>query len=156
MFLSGFFVFYFVSCFLIISKFKSTIFFLRYKRGGVCCVNRRHSHVNHETAPEYDPQQPVKVIFYDDANNLYGRAMVSPLPHKNIRFCNPVEEAAIAEEFLTYQGRNLDDEGNVGFILEVLSNEKKEKGKKRKKKRKKATLSPFFFVFYLAGDPKIS
>ena len=52
------------------------LFMEQYKRGGFCGVNRRHAEVNHEDAPGYDPEKPVKLGFYFDANNLYGEKKV--------------------------------------------------------------------------------
>ena len=129
---------------------NATVFYFyhRYKRGGVCCINSRHARVNHELCPGYNGDEPVQVGIYVDANNLYGRAMQAPLPYKNIRFCKPEEERAVAEEFLTHQGCHLDDNGDVGFVLEVLF-EEKNKSEKDKPSHKRSELKKIKLLFVI-------
>ena len=98
--------------------------FHRYKRGGVCCVNHRHAHCNHPCFPEYDASKPICLSFYLDANNLYGHAMTKPLPHKNIRFCTQKEEDILRVELTHHHGCHLENEGNVGWVFEVIKGKK--------------------------------
>ena len=45
--------------------------------------------------------------------------MSYPLAYKDLRFCDPVEQQRIAKEFLEYGGRNLSDDGDIGYGVEV-------------------------------------
>jgi hypothetical protein len=57
----------------------------------------------------YDPSKPSRYIQYYDANNLYGYAMVQPLPYGGFKFID-------VDTFRNEYDRN--DE-SVGYILEV-------------------------------------
>ena len=64
------------------------------KRGGLTFVGaRRYAKANNKHMGEgiYDKKQESSYIAYVDANNLYGWAMVQPLPYKDIKFayCPP-------------------------------------------------------------------
>ena len=45
--------------------------------------------------------------------------MSYPLAYKNLRFCDPAEQESIAKEFLENGGRNLPDDADVGYAVEV-------------------------------------
>jgi hypothetical protein len=50
-------------------------------RGGLSCVSKRFAQANDPAIPHlFDPSKPTKHILYLDANNLYGKAMMEPLP----------------------------------------------------------------------------
>ena len=64
------------------------------KRGGLTFVGaKRYPKANNKHMGElnYGKKQPSTYIAYVDANNLYGWAMVQPLPYKDIKFvdCPP-------------------------------------------------------------------
>ena len=63
------------------------------KRGGLTFVGaRRYAKANNKhMGGAYDSKQESSYIAYVDANNLYGWAMVQPLPYKDIKFayCPP-------------------------------------------------------------------
>ena len=58
------------------------------KRGGLTFVGaRRYAKANNKHMGDaYDSKQESSYIAYVDANNLYGWAMVQPLPYKDIKF----------------------------------------------------------------------
>jgi hypothetical protein len=59
----------------------------RMKRGGLCFVgSMRHVKANNKYLEDYDPSKPSTYIMYWDANNLYGWAMIQPLPYAGLEF----------------------------------------------------------------------
>jgi hypothetical protein len=50
-------------------------------RGGISCVSHKYAAANNPLVLEtYDPSQPSSYITFWDMDNLYGTAMVEPLP----------------------------------------------------------------------------
>lgn len=90
------------------------IFLIGGIRGGLSMVCGRYSHANNPLiSPSfpYDETKPQKYILYLDANNLYGKAMMEPLPTSNFEWMN--ESELLLENILA-----LPDDGNVGCIVE--------------------------------------
>ena len=84
------------------------------KRGGLTFVGaRRYAKANNKHMGDaYDNKQESSYIAYVDANNLYGWAMVQPLPYKNIKFeeINPTTLQTILET---------PDDSETGYFVEV-------------------------------------
>ena len=56
-------------------------------RGGLSMVSKRYSKANHPGLKcGYDPMKPLKFILFLDADNLYGKAMMEPLPVGGFRW----------------------------------------------------------------------
>ncbi len=55
-------------------------------RGGICYIAKRHARANHPDLPNYDPNQPIRLLIDIDENNLYGAAMVVPMPIGGFRW----------------------------------------------------------------------
>lgn len=57
------------------------LFLIQGIRGGLSAVSKRFSRANNpELCKGYDPNKPTRYILYLDANNLYGKAMMEPMP----------------------------------------------------------------------------
>lgn len=81
-------------------------------RGGLSMVSKRYSRANNpELGHLYNPNLPTKYILYLDANNLYGKAMMSSLPVGDF---NWMSENELNLDFIC----GLEDEGDVGCIVE--------------------------------------
>ena len=63
---------------------------------------------NNRYLESYDETKPENYLLYLDANNLYGFAMVQPLPYSNIKF-----DAVSIDDVL-----NTSDDNDVGYIVE--------------------------------------
>lgn len=61
---------------------------------------------------QYDPNKDSTFLMYLDANNLYGYAMMQPLPYSKFEWCNPLE-------FTRKKILTLNDEHLIGYIFEV-------------------------------------
>ena len=81
-------------------------------RGGLASVySSRLEIVNNSLLSNFDESKEPSSILYIDANNLYGGVMLHyPLPLKDFEI---VEEISL-DEIL-----NTDDEGDIGYIVEV-------------------------------------
>src|SRR6266516_3078894 len=82
--------------------------------GGVICIMNRYAKANHPSLPEYDENSPNKFIMYLDMNNLYGRAMIDPLPVSDFRF---LKRHKINNLYKTI--RTWPDDDEIGYALEV-------------------------------------
>ena len=61
-------------------------------RGGISMISNRYGKANNKYMEEkYDPSQPSKYLAYLDANNLYGWAMMKPLPVGDFKWLSPLE-----------------------------------------------------------------
>jgi hypothetical protein len=80
-------------------------------RGGVCVASNRYVEANHPALPDYDESKPNKHIRYDDANNLYGHAMVQKLPISDFRWAGNIE--VLTPEYIL----SIDDEDDYGMHL---------------------------------------
>ena len=61
-------------------------------RGGISIISNRYGKANNKYMDKkYDPSQPSKYLTYLDANNLYGWAMMKPLPVGDFKWMSPLE-----------------------------------------------------------------
>ena len=59
-------------------------------RGGICCISTKFARANNKYLEDYDASKSTSYIIYLDMNNLYGTAMVQPLPQRDFEFVNEV------------------------------------------------------------------
>ena len=52
-------------------------------RGGMSIACQRYSKSNIPNTKQYVPFEPECILYYFDANNLYGKSMMLPLPFSN-------------------------------------------------------------------------
>ena len=81
-------------------------------RGGISIITRRYAKANNKHLSEHDPEQPIFFIVYLDANNLYGYAMIQPLPTGEFKW---MSEQEIANLDVT----TIADDAETGYFLEV-------------------------------------
>ena len=81
-------------------------------RGGISVISHRHSQANHPSIPGYDATKENKQILYVDANNLYGCAMMMPLPTGDFRW----EDDEAVEKF---DASEWPDDGERGCIVKI-------------------------------------
>ena len=62
-------------------------------RGGISMISHRFAVANNPEVPDYDASKPTTWLQYLDANNLYGWAMMQPLPERNFRFLSENERS---------------------------------------------------------------
>ena len=81
-------------------------------RGGISMITHRFAQANNKYLKDYNPEQPSSFITYQDANNLYGLAMIQSLPVSDFKWMN--EKDIESFDVMTVQ-----DDVKVGYILEV-------------------------------------
>lgn len=80
-------------------------------RGGICHSVKRYVKANIPNIENinYEPNKPITWLAYLDCVNLYGKSMLSALPHKNFEWFND----------LSIDITQIDDDAPYGYILEV-------------------------------------
>ena len=93
----------------LLTDINQHLFVERGLRGGVTMVSKRFAKANNPLCAGYDPSKPTTWIIYLDANNLYGWAMLQPLPTGGFTKCNPSLDEVLATP----------DDASEGYLLEV-------------------------------------
>ncbi len=83
-------------------------------RGGVSMIPGRYSKANHKYLENFIPNEESKHIYYYDANNLYGYAMIQKLPIGGYRWVNGKEF-----EWKSKYYNMIEDHSSIGYIYEV-------------------------------------
>ena len=81
-------------------------------RGGICCISRKFARANNKYLGDHDASKSTSYIIYLDMNNLYGTAMIQPLPQKDFEFMNE-------EQLQNFDFRSVSVDSPTGNILEV-------------------------------------
>ena len=84
-------------------------------RGGICQAAHRYAKANNKYMKNYDKNIESSYIEYLDANNLYGWAMSQKLPVNDFKWIKKEELSKFNEDFI----KNYDENGNIGYFLEV-------------------------------------
>ena len=82
------------------------LFFERGIRGGISTIIHRHSRANNKYMIDFDPNKPSKYLIYLDMNNLYGHAMMQPMPEYGFEWLTNKEIAKLKLMQLDPFGRN--------------------------------------------------
>jgi hypothetical protein len=80
-------------------------------RGGITQCSKRHAKANNPLITDYDSEKQTSYIAYLDSNNLYGPSQSEALPLGEFEWVEDVESIGDI--------RNLDDNSEYGYILEV-------------------------------------
>lgn len=82
-------------------------------RGGVAMMTTRHAEANNPYIPEtFDENKPKEYLGYFDMNNLYGGAMLEPLPVGDFGWLTENEISQL-------DVMNIQKNSDIGYILEV-------------------------------------
>ncbi|KYM97826.1 hypothetical protein ALC62_11480 [Cyphomyrmex costatus] len=94
----------------LLTDIDMVLFVERGVRGGLSQCSHRYARANNAYVPSYDPSQPSTYLMYFDVNNLYGWAMMEPLPHGEFQWIDDVDY---------FDVMSVSVESNVGYILEI-------------------------------------
>ena len=98
-------------CLELITNPDMYLFFETAVRGGVSMISTKYSKANNpHVAETYDETKPTKYILYTDCNNLYGKAMMEPLPLGF--FC-------WVEDVNNFNVQAIPSDSDNGYVLEV-------------------------------------
>ena len=82
-------------------------------RGGICHAILRYAKANNKYMKDYNKDEEESFLRYNDANNLYGFAMIQPLPVNGFDWVEDLSK--IDEDFI----KNYNKDSDKGYILEV-------------------------------------
>ena len=75
-------------------------------------ISHRYAEANNKYLKEYNPEKPTTFVTYQDANNLYGEAMVQSLPVSDFKWLSDRELSSLNE-------MSVEDDADIGYFLEV-------------------------------------
>lgn len=96
----------------LLNDYNMYLFIEKGIRGGITsCVKRNATANNPYMGPDYDPTLPNSYLMYLDCNNLYGWAMVQPMPLKNFSW--------YIENLNEFDVTIIPNDSDIGYFLEV-------------------------------------
>ena len=84
-------------------------------RGGICQATYRYAKANNKYMKNYNKNIESTYIEYLDANNLYKWEMSQKLPVNDFKWIKKEKLSNFNEDFI----QNYDENGNIGYFLEV-------------------------------------
>ena len=99
----------------LITDYDMLLMIEKWIRGGICQTTHRYAKANNKYMKNYDKNIESSYIEYLDANNLYGWAMSQKLPVNDFKWIKKEELSKFNEDFI----KNYDENGNIGYFLEV-------------------------------------
>ena len=73
----------------LVTDIDQQLFIEKGMRGGISYIAYRHARANNKYMEFYNPEDDTTYIIYLDANNLYGWAMIQPLPYGGFKWVEP-------------------------------------------------------------------
>ena len=83
-------------------------------RGGICVTSKRHAVANNPLCPNFDINKLITWILYLDCVNLYGAAMMYPMPYGGFRWLSRAEI-----NLIDWQAQTLDQEIGYTYISDI-------------------------------------
>ena len=83
--------------------------------GGICQATYRHAKANNKYMKNYSKNIKSLYIEYLDANNLYEWTMSQKLPVNDFKRIKKEKLSKFNEDFI----KNYDENGNIGYFVEV-------------------------------------
>ena len=80
--------------------------------GGICYISRKFARTSNKYLDDYDASKLTSYIIYLDMNNLYGTAMIQPLPQRDFDFMNEVQQQ-------NFDFMSVPIDSPTGYILKV-------------------------------------
>ena len=99
----------------LLTDYDMLLMFEKWIKGGIFQATYRHAKANNKYMKNYDKNIESSYIEYLDANNLYGWAMSQKLPVNDFKWIKKEELSKFNEDFI----KNYDENGNIGYFLEV-------------------------------------
>ncbi|KYM98774.1 hypothetical protein ALC62_10502, partial [Cyphomyrmex costatus] len=94
----------------LLTDIDMVLFVERGVRAGLSQCSHRYACANNAYLSSYDPSQPSTYLMYFDVNNLYGWAMMEPLPYGQFQWIDNVDN---------FDVMSVSTESDVGYILKV-------------------------------------
>ncbi|KYM99021.1 hypothetical protein ALC62_10243 [Cyphomyrmex costatus] len=94
----------------LLTDIDMVLFIERGIRGGLSQCSHRYARANNVCVPTFDPSKPISYLMYFDVNNLYGWAMMEPLPYGEFHWVDNVDG---------FDVMSVPVDSDVGYILEV-------------------------------------
>ncbi|KYM95309.1 DNA polymerase [Cyphomyrmex costatus] len=94
----------------LLTDIDMVLFIERGIRGGLSQCSHRYARANNVYVPTFDPSKPISYLMYFDVNNLYGWAMMEPLPYGEFHWIDNVDG---------FDVMSVPVDSDVGYILEV-------------------------------------
>ncbi|KYM96987.1 hypothetical protein ALC62_12365 [Cyphomyrmex costatus] len=94
----------------LLTEIDMVLFIERGIRGGLSQCSHRYARANNVYVPTFDPSKPISYLMYFDVNNLYGWAMMEPLPYGEFHWIDNVDG---------FDVMSVPVDSDVGYILDV-------------------------------------